>query len=317
METQPQQPAQQIQSLSPAQRVNAKRLLFRGELEKRAKMFTELLPAHLPFKKFMGGVIQHMLLNPNLFNCSAQSMLQAAFNCARLGLMPDSYSGEAYIIPFYNYNKNITEAQFIPGYRGLVQLAMRTGTVKRFQARAVFKGDEFTYSFGTNESITHIPKGLSAEPTHFYAIIEQTNGGIMFDVMTVSEVEIVRNASPNWKGTKADDRKNTIWFKHFVEMAKKTVIRRLSKYAPVSPEFQLAVGLEEQVEVIGEGQNITIDDIDFEELSHEDQEKRLTDILNENNAKEKMQAGFVKPANQSERAANLMAQTEAMLNDKK
>lgn len=306
-----QQPTNQ---LSPAQRANARRLFFRQELAKRADTFQEVLPKQIPFQKFLGAVMQHCILNPALLECTPQSIFTCAMKCAQLGLLPDTYTGEAHLIPFKNTSKGgALEAQFIPGYRGLVQLAIRTGKVKRFQARAVKVGDDFTYSLGTEEYIKHLPKGESNDISHFYAIIEFTNGGLMFDVMTQAEVNLVRDASPNYKNTKPENKQYTIWAKHYEEMGKKTVIRKLAKYAPISSEFQMAVSLDEQVEVIGEGQHT--EDVDWEELTPAEQEQMMADLLEKDKQhKEEVKARVTRPGSQGSRAANLQQQTEDLLN---
>ena len=77
--------------------------------------------------------------NPKLLECTPASLISALLQAAQLGLSPDGILGEAYLIPFYDsrFQKNIV--QFIPGYRGLVQLAMRSGLIKTIQSREVYE----------------------------------------------------------------------------------------------------------------------------------------------------------------------------------
>ena len=167
--------------------------------------------------------------DPKLATCDLTSFLGAIVQCAQLGLEPGSALGHVYLIPFKNRRRNCTEVQIIIGYKGLVELARRSGMVISITPRAVHEGDEFSYRYGLNEECEHRPTAdTPGELSHVYVVVKFKDGGHDFEVMTRAEVENVRN------GLKFP---NPVWESHFEEMAKKTVIRRIAKRLPLSPEF--------------------------------------------------------------------------------
>jgi len=121
----------------------------------------------------------------------------------------------------------------------MIDLARRSGQIISIEARSVHSNDDFSYSFGLNPDLKHTPAaGDRGELIYVYAVARLKDGGLQWDVMSKTEVEEIRKIS------KAAN--NGPWVTHFGEMAKKTVIRRLFKYLPVSVEMQTAVGLDEQ-----------------------------------------------------------------------
>ena len=169
--------------------------------------------------------------------------------CAQLGLEPGGALGHAYLIPFDKRQKIngrwetvSTEAQLIIGYRGMIDLARRSGQILSISARTVHVNDKFSYSYGLEETLEHSPceTGDRGELTHVYAVARLKDGGVQFEVMSRADVEKVRALSK--AGSSGP------WVDHFDEMAKKTVIRRLFKYLPVSIELQKAVVMDERAE---------------------------------------------------------------------
>lgn len=208
----------------------------RETLEKMKDKMTMALPKHLTADRMIMMATTSVSRNPKLLECSQTSLIGAIMQASQLGLSLDGSLGEAYLIP-YN-TRNGMEAQFIPGYRGLVSLAYRTNTVAKFQARVVYEGDEFEYEFGLDEYLKHKPSGKKeGRLKYVYCVITFKDGVKMFDVMTRDEVQLIRNKS---KG-----KSNPVWDTEEDEMSKKTIIRRISKSAPLSPEFQKAVALDE------------------------------------------------------------------------
>lgn len=174
--------------------------------------------------------------NPKLLSCTPHSLLASMMTCAQLGLEPDTPLAQAHIIPYGN------EATFLIGYKGLRELAMRTGKVKKIYANAVYEGDEFDWSHGTgeNEYLKHKEKKQNTQSIYWYAMATLDNGEVMFDVMSRKEVDVIR-AGAKAKGASA-------WTDHYDEMGKKTVTRRLCKQLPMSSELSRAVELDELLE---------------------------------------------------------------------
>lgn len=220
------------------------------------------LPRHMTADRLARIALTEVRKNPKLGSADQASFLGAIMQCAQLGLEPGGALGHCYLLPFENRRKQIVEVQFIVGYRGMIDLARRSGQIVSLSSRSVHDGDHFEYEYGLNETVTHRPgdKPKSNETLlYVYAVAKLKDGGVQFEVMSRSEIERVRDASNGYK-TAVKYSSDSPWISHFEEMAKKTVIRRLFKYLPVSIELSQAVALDEQAET-GQPQDnpLTID----------------------------------------------------------
>ena len=180
-------------------------------------------------------------------HCSRQSLYGSIMVAAQMGL-EIGINGQCWIVPFGD------EAQFMIGYRGMLDLAWRSDKLKSVEAKAVRGGDKLDYRYGTGRYLHHDKADSKArgEFTHAYAVIETVYGGEMFDVMDFDEIEEIR--------VKA--RSQNIWNSWYEEQAKKTVLRRLLKLAPCSTEMSRAITLDEQAELgipqgLGDAINVT------------------------------------------------------------
>lgn len=178
---------------------------------------------------------------PELAKCSPVSILRAMMQSAELGLEVCSGTNEAYLVSYYNKKANTTEAQFIPGYQGLVKLAVESGKVRNIEARVVYENDAFDYELGMVPKISHKPTLKSrGEVLAFYAIAHLTDGSTQFDLMTKEEVDAIRSRS------KASGFGP--WVTDYNEMAKKTVVRRLYKMLPKSKAMADALEVQAKAE---------------------------------------------------------------------
>lgn len=208
------------------------------------KQMALALPRHMTADRLARIATTEIRKTPALAKASQESFLGAIMQCAQLGLEPGSALGHAYLLPFGNgkdkYNRS--NVQLIIGYRGMIDLARRSGQIVSLSARAVYERDEFHFEYGLHEDLKHVPyeDGDAGALTHVYAVARLKDGGVQFEVMSRKQIEAIRAQS------KAGN--NGPWATHFEEMAKKTVIRRLFKYLPVSIEMQTAIGLDEQAE---------------------------------------------------------------------
>lgn len=201
------------------------------------------MPKHMTADRMMRIALTEVRKVPALGQCNIESFMGAIMQCAQLGLEPGSALGHAYLLPFGNgkAKDGKSNCQLIIGYRGMIDLARRSGQIVSLTARTVHENDTFKYEFGLDETMQHIPAdGDRGKMTHVYAVAKLKGGGVQFDVMSRADVDKVRATS------KAGA--NGPWVTHFEEMAKKTVIRRLFKYLPVSIEIQQAVTLDERAE---------------------------------------------------------------------
>lgn len=226
------------------------------------------LPKHMTSDRLARIALTEIRKVPTLAKCDQTSFLGAIMQCAQLGLEPGGALGHAYLLPFENRKKGITEVQFIVGYRGMIDLARRSGQIVSLTARTVHENDEFSYQYGLNEDLKHVPAtGDRGALLYVYAVAKLKDGGVQFEVMSRSDVDKVRAQS------KAGNYGP--WQTHYDEMAKKTVIRRLFKYLPVSIELATAVTMDEKAESgvdqdnssILTGEYSTVDDSTPEQLS--------------------------------------------------
>lgn len=236
-------------ALQPADKYQSLRsLLARNETS-----IAQALPKHLSVERITRLALTCIRMNPDLLDVDQASFLSAVLTCSQLGLEPDGVTGMAYLIPFWNRKRKppVLECQFIPGYQGLKALAYRTGKVQFIQARAVYQSDVFRMSYGLEEKLEHIPSptGWGAEQVvGVYGVALLDSGVRVFEYMSAEEVESIRQATPS--------HDSPAWRNHWVEMAKKTAIRRLCKSLPRSVELANAIFADEKAE-IGEPQNLS------------------------------------------------------------
>jgi len=215
------------------------------------------LPRHMTPDRMARIVTTEVRKVPQLLNCNPKSLFGAVIQASQLGLEPGSALGQCYLVP---YGKDVN---LIIGYRGMLDLARRSGNIISIEARAVYEHDEFSYSFGLEPDLKHTPyQGANkGELTHVYTVARLKGGGLQWEVMTRAEVEDIR------KQSKAAN--SGPWVTHFDEMAKKTVIRRLFKFLPVSIEIQTAIGLDEQADAGVDQQNAAVIEGDYMILDDE------------------------------------------------
>jgi recombination protein RecT len=164
---------------------------------------------------------------PNLARCEPASLWLALKGVAELDLDLTPALGHAYILPYGS------KATLIVGYKGLKEIAFRSGIVKRLEAVLVYKGDEFSYQRGTDPKIHHVPAefGKRGEITGAYCTATLSNGEIVFEVMSRAEIDAIAGRSNS----------KAVWQAHYGEMARKTPLRRLAKYLPSTPLLSKAL----------------------------------------------------------------------------
>jgi len=196
-----------------------------------------VLPEHLTPKQIVKMFFIAASKQPKLFQCTNASVLQSLMLAAELGLnCTGGVLGEAYLIPFYNNKTGKIECQFMPGYRGLIDLARRSGKILRIESRVVYEKDVFDVEYGLNPVLRHkinIDVADRGPIRCVYALAELSDGSKQIEVMTLDEVNGIRARS------KAKD--GGPWKTDFNEMARKTAIRRIVKYLPMSPDMAKAV----------------------------------------------------------------------------
>lgn len=109
--------------------VTSKTATIRGLLEKSRKQLEMAIPKHMTVDRLLRVAMTSIQRTPKLLDCTPQSLLACVMTCAQLGLEPDQFLGQAYLVPFKDTEKNITVCTLIPGYRGYIALARRSGEV--------------------------------------------------------------------------------------------------------------------------------------------------------------------------------------------
>ena len=169
------------------------------------------------------------------------SFLGALMSAAQLGLEPNTPLGQAYLIPYKN--KGVLECQFQIGYKGLLDLVYRNEMVQTVQAQVVYENDELRYVLGLNGELTHIPRLRDrGKPIAFYALFKLDNGGYGFEVMSKEDMDEFAT-----KYSKGISSAYSPWKTNYEDMAKKTVIKKVLKYAPLKTDFQRALSNDETI----------------------------------------------------------------------
>lgn len=211
-----------------------------GDLLKR--MHTQIekaLPSVITPERFTRIALTAYSRNEKLQECTAESFLGSMMQAAQLGVEPNTPLGQAYLIPYRN--KGVMEVQFQLGYRGMIDLAYRSGEVQNIQAHEVYENDTFEYELGLNPKLRHVPALKDrGNVILYYAVFKLTNGGVGFEVMSKEDVEAFAKKKSKTYGTGP-------WQSDFDAMAKKTLVKRLLKFAPLKSDFVRAVTADETI----------------------------------------------------------------------
>lgn len=198
-------------------------------IEVMAPAIKAALPSVMTPERFTRITMSALSANPKLQECSPQSFLGSMMTAAQLGLEPNTPLGQAYLIPYRNHGR--MECQFQLGYKGLVDLAYRSGEVSIIQAHTVYENDDFTYELGLDPKLRHIPaKSNRGKPVAYYAMFKTKDGGYGFQVMSIEDVTAHAKRYSKSYGSGP-------WQTNFDEMAKKTVLKKVLKYAPLKSDF--------------------------------------------------------------------------------
>jgi|SRR5690625_60482 len=209
-------------------------------LKQMAPAMQQALPKHLDVDRLMRLTMTTIRTTPELRDADVGSLLGGVMQAAQLGLEP-GLLGQCYLLPFNNRKKGIKEVQFIIGYKGMIDLARRSGHIQSIYAHAVYENDEFEYELGLNPTLKHVPTMDSNKGDFIgsYAVAHFKDGGYQMQFMPKAEIEKRRQASPGGRS------KYSPWNNYYEEMANKTVIRHMWKYLPISVEIQQAVAHDE------------------------------------------------------------------------
>ena len=199
------------------------------------------LPQVITPERFTRMALSALNSTPKLKECSQMSFLGALMNAAQLGLEPNTPLGQAYLIPYKN--KGQLECQFQIGYKGLIDMVYRNEDIQTVQAQCVYENDTFDYELGLEPKLVHKPALKDrGELVLVYALWKSKNGGYGFEVMSKEDIDAhARKFSQSYGSSYSP------WKTNYEEMAKKTVIKKCLKYAPLKSDFVRAVSNDETI----------------------------------------------------------------------
>ncbi|OMC83336.1 recombinase RecT [Viridibacillus sp. FSL H8-0123] len=219
------------------------------------------LPKHMDADRIARIALTAVRNTPKLLDCDQMSFVAALMQSAQLGVEPNTGLGQAYLIP---YGKQV---QFQLGYKGLIDLAVRSGQYKAIYAHEVYEDDEFSFAYGLHKDLVHVPApNPTGEPIGYYAVYHLQNGGYDFVYWTRERIDqhahkFSMAVQKGWTSP---------WKTNFDAMAKKTVLKEVLKYAPKSIEMQKVVDADETVKTdVSDDMSNVIDVTDYTVMDQE------------------------------------------------
>lgn len=208
---------------------------MRNTLVKMTDDFKAALPPQIPVDKFIRTTITAIQMNPELLDADRRSLLGACMKAAQDGLMLDGREAA----PVIFRTKEGPKVQYMPMVGGILKKMRNSGEMASISANVVYEKDQFTYELGDFEEIRHKPfLGDRGKAIAVYAIARTKDGAVYREVMSVADVEKVRQAS------RAKD--SGPWTQWWDEMARKTVIRRIAKRLPSSADVDAVLAADNE-----------------------------------------------------------------------
>lgn len=209
--------------------------------------------------------------NPTLRTCTKESLFRSLKESASYGLEVSGVLGQAYLIPYNEsvqvapgkWEKQMT-AHFQISYKGLIELARRSNTIKTIAAEPIHENDIFDIELGMNRHLSHkidITKERG-EIIGYYCLVELMNGGCQFTVSSKKDIEQHRDKFS--KAYKKDDKTN-VWNTNFDAMALKTQVIKTLKLCPISVEALDAVSKAEMDDVVATTEDFSVKDETYED----------------------------------------------------
>ncbi|QPO17131.1 RecT-like DNA pairing protein [Gordonia phage Lilbeanie] len=216
-------------------------LTIAQKVDRMQREFDAAMPRGMEAVQLIRDAQTCLRMTPKLAECDHRTILGALMTCAQLGLRP-GVLGQAYLLPMRNWKTRKMEAQLILGYQGLLELVHRSDRITMISARRVHEFDEFRLDYGLEEdTLVHRPPatGSRGRVVKWYAIARFKGGGYAItDPMTREEMEEHRD---KYAMAKKDGKVVGPWATQFDEMADKTILRKLVKTLPKSPELVRAI----------------------------------------------------------------------------
>ena len=196
-------------------------------IDRQRAQIARALPAHMDADRLARIATTVIKTTPRLNECSAPSLLGALMLSAQTGLEPGPL-GHVYFVP--RRNRGTWECQWQLGYRGIIELARRSGLLLSIEAREVCEHDEFSFRYGLDEQLEHTPliDGDRGPIVAFWGLARFVDGGHYFLVLSKDQIDAARERSSAGQ--------NGPWVTDYAAMGRKTVIRRMMPFLPLTSE---------------------------------------------------------------------------------
>ena len=274
--------------------------------ETTRKRLSAIAAKHMDAERLMRISALAIHETPNLIKCNPMSLLGVIFECAQLGMEPNTALQHCHLVPYKKKKKTPEgrwveeyDVELIIGYRGYIDLARRSRLTATIHADVVFMSDEFDYSYGSEQFLRHKPRLFDldehgqkiqiedrGESIGYYAYCK-LEGGEAFKVMSKADIIAIRDESQGFQAAlkmkKDGDKKGYVpkgyskcpWVAHFDSMGRKTPIRHLASELPLSIEFQSAVqvdGAQMDYASMANASDGEIVDLDPSHWQHQDED---------------------------------------------
>lgn len=228
------------------------------QIDRQRAEVERALPVHLKAnaEQYVRAALTLVKQTPGLMQCDPKTILGGLMTASQLGLEFGPL-GHAYLVPFNNRRTGNKEAQFIIGYKGLIDLCWRSGQLASISAREVCEGDEFDFDYGLADSLHHKPnlEVDRSRPYAWYGVAKFTNGGHYFLVVGKPEIEQHR--------AKSLAKDTGPWKTDYNAMARKTVVRMMQPFLPLSSEVARELARDETV-----SRGMTVDELEVEPVDY-------------------------------------------------
>lgn len=201
------------------------------QFDTRESSFKAALPAHIPVDRFMRVVMTATQRNPDLVAADRVSLFNSALLAAQDGLLPDGREGALVIYNTKKGNDWVKSVQWMPMIAGILKKCRNSGELSSVEAHTVHANDKFSYRIGIDEQPVHEPDwfGDRGAVIGVYAVAKLKDGTRVSEIMSKTDIEKVRSISRS--------KDKGPWVDWWEEMARKTVLRRLSKRLPISSDL--------------------------------------------------------------------------------
>lgn len=295
-------------------------------LNKAMAGIKSVLPSHITPERMAKLSLGMLRTNAKLLKAAKanpSSFVNAIMQASRIGLEPGI---DAHLVPYENKKQGTTEVQMIPDWRGLLSLARRSGQITSVSVQIVYENDSFELELGLSEKLVHKPnlRGDRGKPTLVYGVAKFVDGAHHVEWMSVDDINAIRDSSSGYRTAKRYSNDNTPWIANWEEMARKTLVRRMSKYLPRSIEIVNAEKImdagDQGTKAVFDGDFVVVEDAEETDtgddggsgggggtpeqrgIEHNPSDRPPTDLMRDQQTADEARMGERSPAQQQQQA---------------